>query len=113
MSSAVREKKLVFLEQLVLIEALGKSQFAQLHRLGNDRYVGRDDVRGMLQVARDAVDQDRDVIEQLFRREDAVRRQLHPIADAVEPPTRELIARIPQARCERGCQRAVDVGIHV
>src|SRR6266566_8107377 len=66
-------KKLVFLEDLVGVEPLLVTQLAELHRLGYDWHVDADLGGRILHVVGDAVNQQRDVIEQLVGGEYAIR----------------------------------------
>jgi hypothetical protein len=104
---------LVLAQDLVRVEALGVPQLAQLHRLGHDRRVGRDLVRRVLQVARDPVDEERHVVQQLVRGKMSFGLEGDALGDAAEPPFHQPLAPLAHALREgaaRGHSRVALIG---
>src|SRR5437868_6273905 len=86
-------EQLIFLEQLVCIEALDVPQLAQLHRLRDDRRVSRHFFRRILDVVGNAVDEQRYVVEEFFSWKNAIAFDRHARGDALEPARRQPVAR--------------------
>ena len=103
---------LVLFEQLVLVEPLRVAQRAELHRLGDHRCFGKHRAGGVFDVVRDAEDEQRDVVDEVVRREDAIRFERYPIGDAKQPAAREDIALISEPAGERDGEWAVGGGVH-
>src|SRR4028118_1419337 len=78
---------------LVPGEPLRPAQLAQLDGLPRHRRVRRDLLRRVLQVVRDPVHQERDVVQELVGGEDAVGVDLHPRRDPLQPAARQVLAR--------------------
>ena len=84
---------LVLLENLVGVEPLFMAQRAELSRFGHDRHVDAD-LRGrILDVVGDAVDQQRDVVEELIRGKDPVGVDRDARRDPIQPRGRQLAFR--------------------
>src|SRR5688572_5492096 len=90
---------LVFLENLVDVEALSVAKRTELHRLGNNGHIGADFVYRVLQVISDALNQKRYVIEQLIRREDLVLIERDSGGDALQPPRGQLPSGLTEPFC--------------
>jgi hypothetical protein len=79
----------------------------QLHCFGDYRHVDADLSGRVLDVVGDAVDQQRDMIEQLVRGKDPIRLDRDPPRDFREPGARQLTLPFAKANRERGGQRTV------
>jgi hypothetical protein len=95
------------LEEFVLVEALGEAERAELHGLGHDRRLGHDRTRGVLHVVRDAVHEQRHVVEQVVAGEDPDRVDRDAGADPAEPARRQRLLRLPEPRGEDQRERAL------
>src|SRR3712207_2522833 len=62
---------------------------------------------GVLEVVRDAAEEQRDVVEQLLGGEDAVRVEAHAARDPLQPAPGELVALLPQPHRQRDGEGAV------
>src|SRR5438270_2546766 len=89
-------EQLIFLEQLVRIEALDVPQLAQLHRLRDDRRVSRHFFRRILDVVGNAVDKNRYVVEEFLSWKNAIASDRHACGDALEPARRQFVAGSPE-----------------
>src|SRR5690349_5983558 len=87
---------LVLFENLVGIETLAVTQRTELHRLGDDRRLGVDVALRPFQIAGHALDEKRNVVEQLVSRENTLGRNRHPSGDPVQPLGYELLFGCPQ-----------------
>src|SRR4051812_26179682 len=97
----------MFLENFVGIEPLRVSERPQLHRLADHRHVHADLRRRILEVARDPIDEQRHVIEQLVRGEDTIEIDGYALGNALEPAGRQFATRGPKAVRQCGGERAV------
>ena len=78
-------QNLVFLEDLVRIETLLQAQRAQLHCLRDHRHVAGDFVDRISDVIGNAVEENRNVIEQLVGRENSVGLERNACSNAFQP----------------------------
>jgi hypothetical protein len=95
---------LVLLEELVDVKTLGVTERAELHCLGDDRSLGVNIPLRTREISRDALDQERNVVQEVFGWENPVRRNRDPLADAIEPLRDEDLLRRAQALGESGGQ---------
>ena len=95
-------EQLIFLEQLVCIEALHVPQLAQLHRLRDDGRVSSHFFRWILDVVGDAVDKHRYMVEEFLSWKNAIASDRHARGDALEPARRQPVARSPKPIGEGG-----------
>jgi hypothetical protein len=83
---------LVLLQNLVGVESLLVAKRAQLHRFRDDGRVEADDRRRILGIVGDSIDEQRDVIQQLFGGKDAIRIDGHPRRNPLQPDGGQLIS---------------------
>ena len=92
---------LVFLEKLICVEALGVPECAQLHCLGNDGSLGGHIPFRALDVSRDALDEQRHVIDQLVSWENSLRGNRDARGDSIEPLRDERLLGGAESACQR------------
>ena len=97
---------LELLQQLVFVEPLPMAQRAKLHRFRDHRRVGRDYHRRILEIRGNAVDEQRDMVQQFIGRKNPHRIELDARRDPLEPTLRELFPLLAHAAGEGRCKRA-------
>src|SRR5207237_511894 len=96
---------LVFLEDLVRVESLGVTQCAELHRLAHHGSI-RAHFSGWLgEMISNAVNQQRNMIEEIVRRKDVIGVDIDPFADPRKPMGSQLSTRIAETIRQGACER--------
>ena len=86
-------EQLIFLEELIRVEALQISQLTQLHRLRHDRSVRRDFFSRVLDVIGNAIDQKRNMVQEFLSWKNTLAFDRHARGDPLEPARGQVGAR--------------------